>query len=100
MNKTLCLIGNYRSGIREGSFIGTPVVNIGSRQKERARGKNVIDVDYNYKEIKNTIMKLLNHRKYEQEYIYGDGNVGKKIIKVLEDIEVNIQKKFILRDFN
>ena len=41
MEKTVCLVGNSSSGIREGAFIGTPVVNIGSRQQMRARGKNV-----------------------------------------------------------
>ncbi len=44
MNKTACLVGNSSSGIREGAFIGTPVVNIGSRQDMRERGSNVIDV--------------------------------------------------------
>ncbi|GAH52289.1 unnamed protein product, partial [marine sediment metagenome] len=99
MDKTLCLVGNSSSGIREGAFIGTPVVNIGTRQKDRARGKNVIDVDYDYKQIKNAIKKQIDHGKYEQEVIYGNGNAGKNIIRVLEDIEVNIQKRFIKRNF-
>ena len=30
-----CLVGNSSSGVREGAFIGTPVVNIGSRQNNR-----------------------------------------------------------------
>lgn len=99
MDKTLCLVGNSSSGIREGAFIGTPVVNIGTRQKDRARGKNVIDVDYDYKQIKNAIKNQIDHGKYEQEAIYGNGNAGKNIIRVLEDIEVNIQKRFIKRNF-
>ena len=41
-----CLIGNSSVGIRECSFLGVPVVNIGSRQSGRDRGQNVIDVDY------------------------------------------------------
>ena len=44
MKKTSCLVGNSSSGIREGAFIGTPVVNIGSRQDMRERGENVLDV--------------------------------------------------------
>ncbi|KKL63330.1 hypothetical protein LCGC14_2176180 [marine sediment metagenome] len=79
MKTTLCLIGNSSSGIREGSFIGTPVVNIGTRQQDRARGKNVIDVDYDYIEIKNAIKEQIDHGKYEPEYIYGDGNASKRI---------------------
>lgn len=100
MDKTSCLVGNSSSGIREGAFIGTPVVNIGTRQNGRARGNNVVDVDYDYNAIKNGIMTQINNGKYESEYIYGDGNAGKKIIKVLETIEVKIQKRFIKREIN
>ena len=32
-----CLVGNSSSGIRESSFLSIPVVNIGSRQKNRER---------------------------------------------------------------
>ena len=41
LNITSCLIGNSSSGIREGCFIGTPCVNIGTRQNNREFGKNV-----------------------------------------------------------
>lgn len=98
MDKTLCLIGNSSSGIREGEFIGTPVVNIGTRQNDRTRGNNVIDVNYDYKEIKNAIEIQIDHGKYESKYVYGDGNAGEKIVKVLETVEVNIQKKFFKRN--
>ena len=46
-----CLIGNSSTGIRECSFLGIPVVNIGSRQNGRLRGSNVIDVNYDINEI-------------------------------------------------
>lgn len=97
MDKTLCLIGNSSSGIREGAFIGTPVVNIGTRQNNRVRGKNVLDCDYTYENIKNAIEKQIKHNKYGSEPVYGNGNAGKRIIEILEDIEVNIQKTFIKR---
>lgn len=97
MDRTLCLIGNSSSGIREGAFIGTPVVNIGTRQNNRVRGKNVLDCDYTYENIKNAIEKQIKHNKYGSEPVYGNGNAGKRIIEILEDIEVNIQKKFIKR---
>ncbi|MHA1438603.1 MAG: UDP-N-acetylglucosamine 2-epimerase [Promethearchaeota archaeon] len=100
MDKTLCLVGNSSSGIREGAFIGTPVVNIGTRQNDRARGKNVIDVDYDSNEIKDAIEKQIDHGKYKSENIYGDGYAGEKIVKVLETIKVNIQKKFQIKNFS
>ena len=32
INNCKCLVGNSSSGLREGAFLGIPVVNIGSRQ--------------------------------------------------------------------
>ena len=37
LKNCLCLIGNSSSGIRECEFLGTPVVNIGTRQNGRLR---------------------------------------------------------------
>lgn len=95
MDKTACLIGNSSSGIREGAYIGTPVVNIGTRQEDRGRGTNVIDVPYDSKLIKQAIEQQIDHGKYGSEDVYGNGTAGKRIAKVLETVEVKIQKKFI-----
>ena len=92
MNKTSCLLGNSSSGIREGAFIGTPVVNIGSRQNARDRGKNVIDTNYSKDAIINALSFQISHGKYQSEAIYGDGNAGKKIADILSKENVEIQK--------
>ncbi len=93
MNKTSCLVGNSSSGIREGAFIGTPVVNIGSRQSNRERGKNVIDVKQNKIDIYKAIKTQIKIGKYKSESIYGDGNAGKKIAKILASLsKIEIQK--------
>jgi UDP-hydrolysing UDP-N-acetyl-D-glucosamine 2-epimerase len=92
MEKTSCLIGNSSSGIREGAFIGTPVVNIGTRQNARDRGSNVIDVDYDELEIRTAIDEQVLHGKYAMNPIYGDGNAGQRIAEILVKEEVNIQK--------
>ena len=93
MSKAKCLIGNSSSGIREGAYMGTPVVNIGSRQNGREREKNVIDVGHNSKEIVAAVKKQIKHGKYKKSKVYGDGNAGKRITKILEKVKVNIQKK-------
>ena len=36
-----CLVGNSSAGIKECSFLGTPVVNIGARQQGRLTGEHV-----------------------------------------------------------
>ena len=92
MEKTSCLIGNSSSGIREGAFIGTPVVNIGTRQNARDRGLNVLDVNYDKLEITNAIERQVTHGKYSMNPIYGDGKAGIRIAEILATEEVNIQK--------
>lgn len=93
MNRTLCLVGNSSSGIRDGAFIGTPVVNVGTRQMMRERGDNVIDVSNDKEEIFNAINTQINLGKYPQESIYGDGTAGKKIADALSKCEWQIQKR-------
>ena len=92
MNATSCLIGNSSSGIREGAFIGTPVVNIGTRQSMRMRSSNVIDVECDKDLIVKSIEKQIDHGKYESSDIYGDGNAGIKISEILKGINPPIQK--------
>ena len=88
-----CLIGNSSSGLREGAFLGTPVVNIGSRETKRERGKNVIDAHYDYVDILEKIRFQLNHGPYDSEHIFGDGTAGEKIAEILATIDhVNLQK--------
>ena len=93
-----CIVGNSSSGIRESCYFGVPAVNIGTRQNGRERGRNVIDVDYDEKEIRDAILKCINREKFEPEYIYGEGNAGRKIADILSKIDLNniIQKELLL----
>ena len=93
MNNTACLVGNSSSGIREGAFLGTPCVNIGTRQAGRERGSNVIDVACDSKRIEAAIKQQIQHGKYLSEPIYGDGTAGEKIAQILYETEVEVQKR-------
>ena len=90
-----CLIGNSSVGIRECSFLGIPVVNIGDRQGGRERGKNVIDVDYDGRAIKKAISSQINHGSYEKDTLYGDGEAGARIAKILRDTNLRYSKKLM-----
>ena len=92
MNTTACLVGNSSSGVRDGAFIGTPAVNIGTRQNNRMRCENAIQVDYSASEISDAIKFQLGHGKYESSDIYGDGTAGEKIAEILLDSNPPIQK--------
>ena len=96
MQKTSCLVGNSSSGIREGAFIGTPVVNIGSRQAGRERGKNVIDCSNKVEDIYKSIITQLKKKKYKSSKIYGDGKSGQRISRILANLnKIKTQKKLI-----
>lgn len=93
LERTACLIGNSSSAIREGPFIGTPSVNIGSRQAGRQRGSNVIDVEADHKQIADAIRAQIAHGRYDSEPIYGDGKAGQRIADILARVEPVIQKQ-------
>lgn len=86
ISRSKVLIGNSSVGIRESSYIGLPVVNIGTRQMNRLRAKNVIDVAYDSDEIKAAIEKQLKSGHYEKSLIYGSGDSGEKIAEKIVNI--------------
>ena len=97
------LVGNSSSGFIESSYLGIPVVNIGTRQTGRLRQKSVIDVDYDKKAIKKAIKKAVFDKQFlseirRQKTFYGNGHASEKIIKILEKIDLKkipIQKKLM-----
>ena len=93
MARTSCLVGNSSSAIREGSFIGTPAVNVGSRQEGRQRGSNVADVSYDRSQIVDALRAQIGHGRYEHEPIYGDGRAGERIADVLSRVELRLDKR-------
>jgi UDP-hydrolysing UDP-N-acetyl-D-glucosamine 2-epimerase len=93
MNKTACLIGNSSSGIREGGILGTPVVNIGSRQNKRLCGPNVLHCGEDKSGIISALRKQLEHGKYNPCDVYGSGNAGEKIAAHLAGAMPPIQKQ-------
>jgi UDP-hydrolysing UDP-N-acetyl-D-glucosamine 2-epimerase len=93
MARTACLIGNSSSAIREGAFIGTPAVNVGSRQTGRQRGANIVDAGYARAEIAAAIRGRIEHGRYPSEPIYGDGTAGRQIADVLAACEFRLDKR-------
>jgi UDP-hydrolysing UDP-N-acetyl-D-glucosamine 2-epimerase len=93
MKRTACLVGNSSSGIREGAFIGTPVVNIGTREAGRERGRNVSDAPHEAGAIAEVMQRQIKHGPYPMEPIYGDGKAGERIADVLSRVEPVLQKR-------
>ncbi len=88
-----CLVGNSSVGVRECSFLGVPVVNIGTRQAGRDRGVNVADVDYDRGAIANAIERHLDNGRYPQDLLYGDGTAGPRIADLLSEVPLRFEKR-------
>jgi UDP-hydrolysing UDP-N-acetyl-D-glucosamine 2-epimerase len=89
---SIMLIGNSSVGIRECSFMGVPVINIGTRQNMRERGPNVMDVGYDENEIIQAYKRIIEKKRPKQSFIYGDGESALKITNILESVELNSHK--------
>lgn len=94
LKKTVCLVGNSSVGVKECSYLGVPVVNIGSRQNRRMRAENVTDVPFDSSKIKEAIKKQIYHGRYPQSSIYYQEGTSKKIADILSTIDLYTQKQF------
>jgi UDP-hydrolysing UDP-N-acetyl-D-glucosamine 2-epimerase len=94
LQRARCLVGNSSTGIKESSFLGLPVVNIGSRQQGRLRADNVLDVGYDREEIKQAVKKQLEHGSYQPSYIYYKPGTSQKMAEILATAKLYTQKSF------
>ncbi len=88
-----CLVGNSSSGIREGAWLGTPDVTIGTRQSGRECAENVIHVPYDRNAIEKAVRFQLDHGRYASDHLYGDGCADERIADILATASFNINKK-------
>ena len=88
-----CLVGNSSAGIRECSYLGVPVVNVGDRQAGRERGRNVIDVGYDRDVIADAVRDQLANGRHPPDTLYGDGSAGKRIADLLAGVPLEIDKR-------
>jgi GDP/UDP-N,N'-diacetylbacillosamine 2-epimerase (hydrolysing) len=77
-----CLIGNSSAGMREATYLGTPVVNIGQRQRNREHGPQVQHAPHDYDAIRAAITDQLT-RVYPCNLLYGDGYSADRIAEAL-----------------
>jgi len=89
------LVGNSSVGIREASYLGVPVVNIGTRQEKRQRSRNVVDCNYEKNEILEAVLTQVKKERPPSEIIYGDGSAGNKIANILGEIYLKSHKTII-----
>jgi UDP-hydrolysing UDP-N-acetyl-D-glucosamine 2-epimerase len=94
-----CMVGNSSAALREGAYLGTPAVTVGTRQQHRERAGNVVETSYDSDEIAGAIRDQLAHGRYERSLLFGDGTAGKRIADVLAAERPAIQKRLRLGPF-
>lgn len=97
LKKAQFIIGNSSAGIREAPYYGLPIINIGTRQQNRAVHADIVNVDYTEKSISNALKIIDSHKVQKTSNDFGKGNSAQLFLKSLlsQDIwELNHQKQF------
>ncbi len=67
-----CLIGNSSAGIREAPYYGLATVNIGTRQQNRALHQDILNAEYDEKDILSKI-KTAFDSNFDPVSLFGEG---------------------------
>lgn len=92
------IIGNSSAAIREAEVFGTPAINIGTRQKNRTRNTEIVNVDAKKEFILSAIKDNENKRIQCRSFFGNEENSSEKFYQVINNEEiwkVSIQKQFI-----
>ncbi|MFA6536528.1 MAG: UDP-N-acetylglucosamine 2-epimerase [Candidatus Paceibacterota bacterium] len=94
LRRTSCLVGNSSAGIKETSFLGVPVIDVGTRQNGRLSSSNVVKVGYNEAKIVEAIKNQVKNGRYPVSDIYKGEDTAKKIAEKIATAKLYVQKKF------
>jgi UDP-hydrolysing UDP-N-acetyl-D-glucosamine 2-epimerase len=88
-----CMVGNSSSALREGAFLGTPAVTVGTRQQHREHGRNVVEAPNDATAIADAMRDQITHGPHPRDDLFGDGSAGRKIAQVLATVTPQVQKE-------
>ena len=91
------IIGNSSAGIREAPYYGIPIINIGTRQQNRAVHSDIINVDYEKKNISKALSIIDSHKVKQSDADFGTGNSAELFLESLQGDKIwqmNHQKQF------
>ena len=93
MSVSSLLVGNSSAVFTEGMAFKIPAINIGVRQKNRIRGKNIIDCDFNINKLQDAFELALSN-KFKNPLIkaknpYGEGKAAFQIHEIIKELDFN-----------
>ena len=89
MRHAALMLGNSSSGIIEAASFGTPVVNVGDRQRLRERNLNTIDVPVDADAMTAALQHALDHGRHPPDNRYGDGQSAARIVRLLRELPLS-----------
>lgn len=89
MRHCAVMVGNSSAGIIEAATFGTPVVNVGDRQRLRERNARVVDVAPGLECITAALLAALSQGRGPCENLYGDGYAGERIVQHLVSLPMD-----------
>ncbi len=90
------MIGNSSAGVREAPFYGVPTINIGTRQRSRAKASSIFNVTESQIEIKRAIFNVQG-RKFTATQEFGNGNSDQLFADIISNHKlwnIPLQKRF------
>ena len=92
------IIGNSSSGIMEAPYYGVPTIDLGTRQKNRAKIKSIFSIKHQSKIV--SLIKKFKSKKYDFQSLryFGNGESHKKFLEILNQKKlwkIGNQKQFI-----
>ncbi|OCB76546.1 UDP-N-acetylglucosamine 2-epimerase [Flavobacterium crassostreae] len=91
------IIGNSSAGIREAPYYGVPIINIGTRQQNRAIHAAILNVDYTFASIHNALKAIDSHQTTTVNPDFGKGNSSALFLESIKKDafwKINHQKQF------
>jgi UDP-N-acetylglucosamine 2-epimerase (hydrolysing) len=91
------IIGNSSAGIRESGVYGIPSINVGTRQMNRSKNKNIQNPKVNVDEILKSINRI-NEKRLKPDFEFGAGDSSEKFFQTLTSKKIwstTIQKHFV-----
>ena len=82
------IIGNSSAGIREAPYYGVPIINIGTRQQNRAVHADIINVDYSTEGILDALKTIDLHKVQSVQSNFGDGNSTQLFVKAIQNNDI------------
>ncbi|NRT15144.1 UDP-N-acetylglucosamine 2-epimerase (hydrolysing) [Flavobacterium sp. 28A] len=91
------IIGNSSAGIREAPYYNIPIINVGTRQQNRAVHADIVNIDYSEASINSALKTIDNYKSDHTTANFGTGNSTQLFLDSMKNGKlwaINHQKQF------